>query len=56
MATGATVIVRVSDGNDRPMDNAEEGRRDRRQILQGFSDTPLPGQMMRLDVVRVASR
>lgn len=56
MAAGATVIVRVIDGNDRQMDNAEEGRPDRRQVIKGFSDTPLPGQMMRLDVVRVAAR
>jgi hypothetical protein len=56
MAAGATVIVRVIDGNDRQMDNAEEGRPDRLQIIKGFSDQPLAGQMMRLDVVRVAAR
>jgi hypothetical protein len=56
MATGATVVVRVIDGNDRQMDNAEEGRPDRLQIIKGFSDKPLAGQMMRLDVVRVAAR
>jgi hypothetical protein len=56
MASGATVIVRVIDGNDRQMDNAEEGRPDRLQIIKGFSDKPLPGQMMLLGVVRVAAR
>jgi len=56
MAAGATVVVRVIDGNDRQMDNAEEGRPDRLQIIKGFSDKPLAGQMMRLEVVRVAAR
>lgn len=54
MATGATVTVRVVDGNDRQMDNAEEGRPDRLQIIKELSEKPLPGQMLRLEVVRVA--
>ena len=56
ITAGATVIVRVIDGNDRQMDNAEEGRPDRLQIIKDLSDKPLAGQMMRLDVVRVAAR
>ena len=53
MAAGATAIVRVIDGNDRQIDNAEPGRADRLQIIKGLSDTPLAGQMVRLDVIRV---
>jgi hypothetical protein len=56
MAAGATVTVRVVDGNDRQIDNAEPGRSDRRQILKGLSDTPLAGQMLLLEVVRVTVR
>jgi hypothetical protein len=56
MAAGASVIVRVIDGNDRQIDNAEPGRPDRQQIIKGLSDTPLAGQMLRLEVVRVAVR
>ena len=56
MAAGAAVTVRVIDGNDRQIDNAEPGRPDRLQIIKGLSDTPLAGQMLRLDVVRVAVR
>jgi hypothetical protein len=54
MAAGATVTVRVIDGNDRQMDNAEEGRPDRQQVITAISETPLQGQMLRLEVVRVA--
>jgi hypothetical protein len=53
IAAGATVTVRVVDGNDRQMDNAEEGLADRRQIIEGVTDTPLPGQMLRIDVLGV---
>lgn len=53
MAAGATVTVRVIDGNDRQMDNAEEGRADRKQLIEGVTDKVLDGQMLRLDVVRV---
>ncbi len=56
MAAGASVSVRVIDGNNRQIDNAEEGRPDRLQIIKGLSDTPLPGQMLRLDVLRVTAR
>ena len=54
VAGGSAVVVRVIDGNDRQMDNAEEGRPDRRQLLPGVVDKVLPGQMLRLDVVSVA--
>jgi hypothetical protein len=56
MAAGATVIVRVVDGNDRQMDNTEPGLPDRMQVIAGVTDTPLDGQMLRLDVVRVTPR
>jgi hypothetical protein len=56
MAAGATVTVRVVDGNDRQMDNQEPGRADRMQILEGVTDKPLDGQMLRLDVVKVTPR
>ena len=58
MAAGATVVVRVVDGNDRQIDNAESdpNRKDRMQLIKGVTDTPLAGQMLRLDVVRVTAR
>jgi hypothetical protein len=56
MAAGASVTVRVIDGNNRQMDNSEQGRPDRLQIIKGLSETPLAGQMIRLEVLRVASR
>ena len=56
MAAGASVVVRVVDGNDRQMDNAEQGRPDRLQIIKELSATPLAGQMMRLEVLRVTPR
>jgi len=56
MAAGATVTVRVVDGNDRQMDNAEPGLPDRRQVLEGVTTQPLDGQMLRLDVLRVTVR
>jgi hypothetical protein len=55
VAAGATVIIRVTDGNDRQIDNGKSGP-DRQQIIPGVVDTPLPGQMLRLDVVRVKTR
>jgi hypothetical protein len=55
IAAGASVTVRVIDGNDRQIDNAEAGRPDRLQIIKTLSDTPLAGQMLRLDVIRVAA-
>jgi acetamidase/formamidase len=56
VAAGATVVVRVVDGNDRQIDNAEQGPPDRQRIIDGIVKTPLPGQMLRLDVVRVTAR
>lgn len=56
MAAGATVTVRVIDGNDRQMDNLEEGRADRRQMIEGVTEKVLDGQMLRLDVVKVTAR
>jgi hypothetical protein len=46
----------VVDGNDRQMDNAEPGLPDRMQLIDGVTDKPLDGQMLRLDVVKVTSR
>ena len=54
VAGGAAVVVRVVDGNDRQIDNSEPGKTDRQQIIAGVVDTPLAGQMLRLDVVSVA--
>ena len=56
VAGGAAVVVRVVDGNDRQMDNSEEGRPDRMQIIKGVVDKPLGGQMLRLDVMGVRVR
>jgi hypothetical protein len=56
VAGGAAVVVRVVDGNDRQIDNAERGRPDRMQIIKGVTDKPLDGQMLRLDVVKVSVR
>lgn len=56
VAGGASVVVRVIDGNDRQIDNAEPGRPDREQIITGVIDKPLAGQMLRLDVLRVSAR
>lgn len=56
MAADATVTIRVVDGNDRQIDNHEPGRPDRMQIIEGATTTPLDGQMLRLDVVRVTRR
>ena len=56
VAGGAAVVVRVVDGNDRQIDNGEPGRPDRLQIIKGVVDTPLAGQMLRLDVMRVVAR
>jgi hypothetical protein len=56
IAGGATVTVRVVDGNDRQMDNAEEGLADRRQLIEGVTDEVLDGQMLRLDVISVEAQ
>jgi len=55
VATGATVVIRVADSNDREIDNGKTGP-DRQQIIAGVVDHPLPGQMLRLDVIRVKAR
>lgn len=56
MAAGATVTARVVDGNDRQVDNTEQGLPDRMQVIAGVTDKPLDGQMLRLDVLRVTPR
>jgi hypothetical protein len=55
VAAGATVAIRVVDGNDRQIDNGKNGA-DRQQIIAGVVDHPLAGQMLRLDVVSVKAR
>jgi hypothetical protein len=54
VAGGTAVVVRVIDGNDRQIDNNKPGRPDRLRIIKDISTTPLPGQMLRLDVIQVA--
>lgn len=54
VAGGASVVVRVVDGNDRQIDNSEPGKPDRQQVIAGVADKPLAGQMLRIDVVSVA--
>ena len=56
VAGGASVVVRVVDGNDRQIDNSEPGRPDRQQIIKGVVDKPLGGQMLRLDVLQVSAK
>ena len=56
VAGGSAVVVRVVDGNDRQMDNSKPGLADRRQIIKGVVDTPLDGQLLRLDVINVTVR
>jgi hypothetical protein len=56
VAAGATVRVRVVDANDRQIDNGATGRPDRLQVLDGVTDKPMAGQMLRLDVVGVKAR
>ena len=56
MAAGATVTVRVVDGNDRQIDNMEPGLPDRMQVIEGVTEKPLDGQMLRIDVVKVTAR
>jgi hypothetical protein len=55
VAAGATAVIRVTDGNDREIDNGKIGP-DRQQTIPGVVDNPLPGQMLRLDVVQVKTR
>lgn len=56
VAGGASVVVRVVDGNDRQIDNSEPGRPDRQQLIKGVVDKPLAGQMLRLDVISVSAK
>jgi hypothetical protein len=55
VAAGATVLIRVTDGNDRQIDNGKTAP-DRQQIIAGAVDHPLAGQMLRIDVVRLKTR
>jgi hypothetical protein len=55
IAAGATVVVRVIDGNDRQIDNLKWGP-DRQRVIEGVTARPLPGQMLSLEVVRVKAR
>ena len=55
VAGEAAVAVRVIDGNDRQIDNNKAGRPDRLRIIKDISTTPLPGQMLRLDVIQVTA-
>ena len=56
VAGGASVVVRVVDGNDRQIDNSEPDRTDRQQIIKGVVDKPLAGQMLRIDVLSVTAK
>jgi hypothetical protein len=56
VAGGASVKVRTIDANDREIDNSAKGKPDRLQVLEGVTDTPQDGQVLRLDVVRVTRR
>ena len=47
------VVVRVVDGNDRQIDNGKPGLPDRRQVIKGVVDSPVDGQILRLDVITV---
>ena len=56
VAAGATVTIEAIDGNDRQIDNGDKVHPDRQQVIEGVVDTPLAGQMLRLDVVGVKPR
>jgi len=55
VATDALIVIQVTDGNDREIDNGEKAE-DRQQMFDGVTDRPLSGQMLRLDVVSVKAR
>jgi hypothetical protein len=55
VAAGATVAIRVADGNDRQIDNGKTAP-DRQQIIAGVVDHPVAGQMLRIDVLRLEKR
>jgi len=54
-AADANIVIRVTDGNDREIDNGKTAP-DRQQIIPGVVDHPLPGQMLRLDVLHVKTK
>lgn len=56
VAAGATVLVQTIDSNDREIDNGARGKPDRQQMIQGVTDAPLAGQVLRLDVTKVKAR
>lgn len=56
VAAGATVLVQVIDSNDRQIDNGDTHHPDRQQIIEGVVDTPVAGQILRLDVTAVQPR
>ena len=56
IAGGAEVVVRVTDANDREIDNAATGPADRRQLIEGVTSEVLDGQVLRLDVLDVEAR
>ena len=56
VAAGASVLVQTIDSNDREIDNGAKGKPDRQQIIEGITDAPLAGQVLRLDVLRVQTR
>jgi len=53
VAAGAKVLVQTIDANDREIDNGAKGKPDRQQTIPGVADTPLAGQILRLDVLGV---
>ncbi|HYJ35701.1 MAG TPA: hypothetical protein VEV64_06060, partial [Rhizomicrobium sp.] len=53
IVAGASVLVQTIDANDREIDNGAKGKPDRQQTIPGVADTPLAGQVLRLDVVNV---
>ncbi len=53
IAAGASVAVRVIDGNDRQIDNAATGLDDRQQVIDGVTEGVLDGQVLRVDVIDV---
>lgn len=53
---GAEITIQVIDGNDRQIDNAAKNRPDRGQVIEGVTDTPLAGQLVRIDLVDIKQR
>jgi hypothetical protein len=50
---GSQIVIRVTDANDRQIDNGTSGLPDRQQVIEGVTDEYLDGQMLRLDVLSV---